>query len=161
MIETRQFCTFWLDKLYCGVNVRDVQGVISDQPMTRVPLAPPAVRGLMNLRGQVIAGIDLRPCLGLSPKNGEQIWVNIILKGASGPVSLLVDKIGEVATVAEDQFEPPPETLPARIRVITESVCRQNEELILLLDVEQIIRMASDMVPECMPDLSAMGTGRV
>jgi purine-binding chemotaxis protein CheW len=160
------FCDAWfagLPVLAVGFVTAAVQGIaaLAGLPMTRVPLAPPAVRGLMNLRGQVIAGIDLRPCLGLSPKNGEQIWVNIILKGASGPVSLLVDKIGEVATVAEDQFEPPPETLPARIRVITESVCRQNEELILLLDVEQIIRMASDMVPECMPDLSAMGTGRV
>lgn len=148
MVETRQFSTFWLDRLYLGVDVRDVQGVISHQPLTRVPLAPPAVRGLMNLRGEVIAGIDLRPCLGLEAKNGEHLWVNIILKGLSGPVSLLVDEIGDVIAVEEDQFEPPPETLPVKMREITDSVCQTDRRMMLLLDVEKVIHLASGMEAE-------------
>jgi purine-binding chemotaxis protein CheW len=143
MVETRLLCTFWLDRLYFGVNVRDVQGVISHQPLTRVPLAPPAVRGLINLRGEVIAGIDLRPCLELEAKTGECTWTNIILKGSSGSVSLLVDRVGNIATVAEHQLEPPPETLPARIREITDRVCQIDGRLMLLLDVEAAIEMAS------------------
>jgi purine-binding chemotaxis protein CheW len=143
MVETRQLCTFWLDHLYLGVDVRDVQGVVSHQPLTRVPLAPPAVRGLMNVRGEVIAGIDLRPCLGLDAGNEECLWTNIVLNGSSGPVSLLADAIGDVVAVAEGQLEPPPETLPAKLREITESVCRQDGKLLLLLDVESVILLAS------------------
>ena len=143
MVEARQFCTFWLDRLYLGVDVRDVQGVISHQPLTRVPLAPPAVRGLMNLRGEIIAGIDLRPCLGLDARKGDHREVNIILKGPRGPVSLLVDRIGYVAAVAEHECEPTPETLPARIREITACVCRHDDKVMLLLDVEKVIQLAS------------------
>jgi purine-binding chemotaxis protein CheW len=143
MGDMRQFCTFRLDRLCFGVDVRDVQGVVAGQPLTRVPLAPPAVRGLMNLRGEVVAGIDLRPCLGLDGSNGEH--ANIILKGSSQPVSLQVDEIGDVAEVAERQLEPPPETFPARIREITESVCQREGGLMLVLDVERALELASEM----------------
>ena len=143
MLPTRQLCTFWLDRLYFGADIRAVRGVVSQQPLTRVPLAPPAVRGLMNLRGEVIAGIDLRPCLGLEARDEERLWTNIILKCSSGPVSLLADAIGDLVTVADEQLEPPPETLPANLREITESVCRHDGRLMLLLDVEKAILLAS------------------
>ena len=144
MVETIQLCTFWIDQLHLAVNVRQVQGVVSHQPMTRVPLAPPAVRGLMNLRGDVIAGIDLRPCLEIAAPAEQTPWANVILKGSAGPVSLLVDKIGDVAAVTEDQLEPPPETLPAKLLEITASICQQGESLMLLLDVERAISLASE-----------------
>ncbi|MGH7223488.1 MAG: chemotaxis protein CheW, partial [Gemmataceae bacterium] len=54
MGERRQFCSFFLDGLRFGVDVRKVQEVVAYQEMTRVPLAPPTVRGLLNLRGQII-----------------------------------------------------------------------------------------------------------
>jgi purine-binding chemotaxis protein CheW len=62
-----QFCTFQLDQLLFGVPVLDVQEVIRGQEMTRVPLAPAAIRGLINLRGQIVSAIDLRQRLSLAP----------------------------------------------------------------------------------------------
>ena len=70
----------------------------------------------------------------------------MILKTAMGPVSLLVDEIGDVVTVQEDRLEPSPETLPAELREITESVYEQNGKLLLLLNVEQVIQLASAML---------------
>ena len=147
-METRQLCTFWLDHLYLAVDVRHVQGVLSHQPLTRVPLAPPTVRGLMNLRGEIIAGVDLRPSLGLNDRNGDHLWINIILRAAAGPVSLLVDEIGQVAAVADDELEPPPETLAPMIREITEHVCQHDGRLMLLLDVEKVVRLGSGAAME-------------
>lgn len=143
MGDMRQLCTFRIDRLCFGVDARHVKGVVAGQPLTRVPLAPPAVRGLMNLRGEVVACIDLRPSLGLDGSNGE--YANIILKSSSQPVSLQVDETGDVAEVAESQLEPPPETLPARIREITESVCQREGGLMLVLDVERALELASEM----------------
>jgi purine-binding chemotaxis protein CheW len=143
MVEIRQFCTFRLDRLYFGVETRDVQGVVSEQPLTRVPLAPPAVRGLMNLRGEVVASIDLRPCLGLDAGEGEH--ASIILTSSSQLVGLLVDEIGDVVAVAEQQLEPPPDALPTRLRGITESVCQQEGRLMLVLNVERTLHLASGM----------------
>ena len=60
MTEQNQFCTFYLDNHTFGVKVEQVQEVFRYQEMTKVPLAPPEVRGLINLRGQIITAIDLR-----------------------------------------------------------------------------------------------------
>ena len=65
MTATRQFATFSLDGLLFGIEVGRIQEVLSYQEMTPVPLAPPAVLGLINLRGQIVAAVDLRRRLGL------------------------------------------------------------------------------------------------
>jgi purine-binding chemotaxis protein CheW len=56
----RQFCTFFLDKNYFGIDIKAVQEIIRHQPLTRVPLAPPDICGLIDLRGQIIAVLDLQ-----------------------------------------------------------------------------------------------------
>ena len=65
MTPPRQLCTFRLDDLSFGVPVEQVQEVLRCQPMTRVPLAPAVVRGLINLRGQIVTAFDLHRRLGL------------------------------------------------------------------------------------------------
>ena len=64
-VAERQFCTFYVEGLCFGIGVREVQEVIRYQEMTRVPLAASVVRGLINLRGQIVTAIDLRRRLGL------------------------------------------------------------------------------------------------
>jgi purine-binding chemotaxis protein CheW len=146
MANELQICTFRIDRLSFGIEVRSVKGVTTHPRLTRVPLAPPAVHGLTSFRGQVIAGLDLRPCLGLETARAEHQWSGVILKVTMGPVSLLVDEIGDVVTIQEDCLEPPPETLPAELREITESVYEQNGKLLLLLNVEQVIHVTSAMM---------------
>ena len=65
MSEDRQVCTFFLDGLFFGVEVLQVQEVIRYQEMTEVPLAPSVISGLINLRGQIVTAIDLRKRLDL------------------------------------------------------------------------------------------------
>ena len=62
---SEQYCSFTLDGLLFGVVVEKVQEVLRYQEMTRVPLAPPVVCGLINLRGQIVPAIDLRRRLEL------------------------------------------------------------------------------------------------
>lgn len=76
----RQFCTFHLDSLFLGIEVLRVQEVIRAQPMTHVPLAPPAVKGLINLRGQIVTAIDLRDRFGLPPLPSEQAPMNVVVR---------------------------------------------------------------------------------
>src|SRR5262249_1717531 len=105
MAERQQLCTFFLDGLRFGVDVQKVQEVVPYQEMTRVPLAPPTVRGLLNLRGQIVTGIDLRRRLELPERPTEGLPMNVVLRGADSPVSFLVDEIGEVIDVAADACE--------------------------------------------------------
>src|SRR5262249_30980973 len=134
MAERRQFCTFFLDGLRFGVDVQKVQEVVPYQEMTRVPLAPPTVRGLLNLRGQIVTGIDLRRRLELLERTSGNLPMNVVLRGEDSPVSLLVDAIGEVIEVAADAWERPPPTLQGRVRELIEGVCPVQEGLPLTRD---------------------------
>src|SRR5262245_61346635 len=122
MAERRQFCTFFLDGLRFGVSVEKVQEVVPYQEMTRVPLAPATVRGLLNLRGQIVTGIDLRRRLELGERPAGALPMNVVLRGEENPVSFLVDDIGEVIELAADTCERPPDTLQGRVRDLIRGV---------------------------------------
>src|SRR5215471_19097163 len=110
MTAERQFCTFFVDGYYFGLDVLKVQEVIRYQEMTRVPLAPPVVRGLINLRGQIVTAIDLRRRLELTDRPADQLPLNVVVQTDDGAFSLLVDEIGDVVKVREQLFERPPDT---------------------------------------------------
>ena len=139
MAERRQFCTFFLDGLRFGVDVQKVQEVVPYQEMTRVPLAPDTVRGLLNLRGQIVTGIDLRKRLDLGERPSGDLPMNVVLRGEDSPVSFLVDTIGEVIEVAADAWERPPETLHGRVRELIQGVCPLQDELLLILDTAKTL----------------------
>src|SRR5215469_6905518 len=139
MSEARQFCTFFLDGLRFGVDVRKVQEVVPYQEMTRVPLAPTTVQGLLNLRGQIVTGIDLRRRLELAERPEGSLPMNVVLRGEDSPVSFLVDDIGEVIEVDADACEPPPETLRGRVRELIQGVYPLPDELLLVLDTVKTI----------------------
>jgi purine-binding chemotaxis protein CheW len=139
MTETLQCCTFFLDEMYFGVEVRQVQEVIRYQEMTRVPLAPPGVQGLINLRGQIVTAIDLRQRLQLGPRAGDQLPMNVVVRTDDGPVSLLVDEIGDVVEVDEASFERPCETIDDGARALISGVYKLKDRLLLVLDTEKAV----------------------
>src|SRR5438309_329190 len=110
MTTTRQYCTFYLDHLLCGVDVHSVQEVIRYQRLTRVPLAPKFISGLINLRGQIVTAIDMRQRLSLPDRPQDKRPTNVVIRAEGEIQSLLVDCVGDVCEVADDSFEQPPET---------------------------------------------------
>jgi purine-binding chemotaxis protein CheW len=139
VVKESQYCTFFLDGHYFGVDVLHVQEIIRHQEMTRVPLAPPTVRGLLNLRGQIVTGIDLRRRLELNDRPDDQLPVNVIVKTDDGAVSLLVDEIGDVVEVSEKQFEVPPETLRGNARQLVRGAYKLKGRLLLILDTDRAV----------------------
>ncbi|MFO0569032.1 MAG: chemotaxis protein CheW [Polyangiaceae bacterium] len=139
---TRQLCTFYLGDLFFGVDVRRVQEVIRYQEMTRVPLAPPMMRGLINLRGQIVSAIDMRTRLGLPARDASELPMNVVVRSSDGAVSLLVDEIGDVLEVDESTVERPPETMTGAARELVRSVYKLPDRLLLVLDTEQVLNAA-------------------
>lgn len=142
MNEERQFCTFYLDKYVFGVPVNDVQEVIRYQEVTQVPLAPAVIRGLINLRGQIVTAIDLRRRLGLSPQDPSYLPMNVVLQADDGTVSLLVDRVGDILEVEERDFAPSPDTLHGITRDLLKGVYKLKNNLLLVLDTEKVIDLA-------------------
>jgi purine-binding chemotaxis protein CheW len=142
MAGERQFCTFYLDGYYFGLDVQKVQEIIRYQEMTRVPLAPPVVRGLINLRGQIVTAIDLRRRLRLNERPPDQLPVNIVVQTDDGAVSLLIDEIGDVLEVSEEKFERPPETLRGIAGELIVGAYKLPDRLLLILNAEQTVNLS-------------------
>lgn len=142
--SAQQFCTFSLDGLLFGVEVCKVQEVIRYQEMTRVPLAPRVIRGLINLRGQIVTAIDLRRRLELPERVAGKLPMNVVVRSDDGAVSLLVDEIGDVLEVNEETFERVPETLQGMARSLVRGVYKLKDQLLLLLNTEKAIQLESE-----------------
>lgn len=144
MEQTNQYCTFYLDKYFLGVAVQNVQEVFRYQPMTVVPLAPQMVRGLINLRGQIITALDLRRRLGMPDHPEEKPPMNVVVRSEGGVVSLLVDSIADVLDVSADSFEPTPETIRGPFRELVCGVYKLSGKLLLILDIEKTINVGDE-----------------
>src|SRR6266851_5109610 len=126
-----QFSTFFVADLFFGVDVLNVQEVLRFQQMTSVPQAPEVIEGLINLRGQIVTAIDMRRRLGLPPRGGGQMPMNIVVRTEDGAFSLLVDEIGDVLDVDSATFERPPENLDPAAREIIRGVYKLKDWLLL------------------------------
>lgn len=143
--DGHQFCTFLVGDLLFGIDVPEVQEVIRFQEMTRVPLAAKALQGLINLRGQIVTAIDMRQQLGLPERDEGSLPMNVVVRTNDGPVSLLVDEIGDVVEVDPETYEPRPETVRGPARSLISGVYKLPDRLLLILDTVSAITV--DAVP--------------
>ncbi len=141
MSDGRRFATFRLDSMLFGVEVREVQEVIRYQEMTRVPLAPVMIQGLINLRGQIVTAIDLRQRLELPQREPGALPMNVVIRGDDGAVSLLVDEIGDVVEVENEAFEKTPEILKGVAREVVTGIYKLKDCLLLILDTDRAIQL--------------------
>jgi len=143
--QTRQFCTFRLAQHLCGIDVLVVHEILRQQPMTKVPLAPPVVKGLINLRGQIITALDMRTRLGFPPREDGKLPINIVVTVGEGAeastAALLVDEIGDVVEIDPATCEPPPDTIPGALKDLIQSVCKLEKGLILILDTAKAVKV--------------------
>ena len=137
-----QYVTFLIDDLFFGIDVLDVQEVLRYQPMTRVPLAPDAIEGLINLRGQIVTAVDMRRRLKLSPRAAGTMPINAVIRTAEGPVSLLVDEIADVVEVEACDFELTPANVNPAARELMHGIYKLKDRLLLILDTKKTVDLA-------------------
>lgn len=146
MAEPKQLCTFYINDILLGIEVIDVQEVLKYQDITPVPLAAPEIRGLINLRGQIITAIDLRTRMNLPPREDDKQCMNVVTRINNEVVSFLVDSIGDVLEVEDENLEPVPSTVDASTRALVSGVYKlEGQRLLMALDV---IKAANVSTPE-------------
>jgi len=146
MSESQQYSTFMVDGFFFGVEVERVQEVIKFQNMTPVPLASRTIRGLINLRGQIVTAIDLRRRLDLREREAGEEPMNVVIRTDEGAVSLLVDEIGDVLELTEHTLEPPPPTIRGVARDLVTGVHKLEGQLLLILDIDKVITVTQEKV---------------
>jgi purine-binding chemotaxis protein CheW len=122
-----------------GIPVLKVQDVLGPQRLTRVPLAPPEVAGNLNLRGRIVTAIDLRPRLGLAPREKDAAWMSVVVEQQGELYSLIVDSVGEVLSLDAGALERELPTLDPRWREFADGIYRLNGALLVVLEVARLL----------------------
>jgi purine-binding chemotaxis protein CheW len=148
---TPRLCIFTLGDVLYGLEVQRVQEVLRAREATRVPLARPNIRGLINLRGQIVMAVDLRRCLGLGPDPTGRPSMNLVLRTDDGPVSLQMDRAEDVIDVDESTFEPPPANLTGPRRELIRGTYLHGSRLIHVLDADAVLSLVEHRSPEDSP----------
>ncbi|HEY0837038.1 MAG TPA: chemotaxis protein CheW [Azospirillum sp.] len=130
------------DQLF-GIPVLQVQDVLGNQKITRIPLAPPEVAGSLNLRGRIVTAIDVRLRLNLKARAKDKPGMSIVVDLRGELYSLMVDSVGEVLSLSNEDFERNPATLDPRWREVSTGIYRLNGQLMVVLDVPRLLNFTN------------------
>lgn len=135
-----QFSTMTVAGRQYGIDVTMVQEIVRPMPMTKIPLAPPYIYGLINLRGQVVTAIGLMELFGIPGKPPEGL-MNVICKHEDNLISLLVEEIGDVVEVNSSSFEPTPNTISPDLKKFLSGIYKFNDSLLSIIDISAIMEV--------------------
>ncbi len=137
--ELQDFVSFTIGKQLFGVPILKVQDILKPDSIASIPLAPPEIKGSINLRGRIVTVIDVRVRLGLEPREESSDSMGVTVEQNQDLYTLLVDKIGDVVSLSKDKFEKNPGTLDATWREFASGVFRLDDCLMVVLDVERLL----------------------
>jgi purine-binding chemotaxis protein CheW len=135
----KDFLTMYIDGQLFGIPVLQVQDVLGEQKVTRVPLAPPEIAGSLNLRGRIVTAINLRRRLGLADLIEGVKTMSVVVDHHGDLYSLIVDNVGEVLSLPDDDFEKTPPTLDRVWRELSVGIYRLKDRLLVILDVSGML----------------------
>lgn len=137
--ETAEFVTVSIEGQLFGIPVLMVQDVLGPQKITRIPLSPKEVAGVLNLRGRIVTAVELRTRLGLPKRAAGEQGMSVVVEHRGEPYSLIVDGVGEVMALKASAFERNPPTLNPRWREVSLGVYRLDGKLLVVLEVPKVL----------------------
>jgi purine-binding chemotaxis protein CheW len=137
-----EYVTFYLKNHLLGIPVALVQEVIPRQKVTKIPRAEAEIRGLMNLRGQIVTVVNLRRKLGFEDGDPES-HMNVIIDLEGELLSLEVDSVGDVLPVSRGRLLAPPPTLDRAWQESCENVVQLEEGLLIIVGAEKLFKIQS------------------
>lgn len=136
--KTVEYVTVVVGSQLFGLPIARVQDVFVLSQITRVPLAPDDIAGVINLRGRIVTAIDLRRRLGVSGETGRaQMAVGI--EGNRESYGLVIDAVGEVLKLGAETAEAVPVNLDERLRNVASGIHRLKDGLLVVLDVDRLL----------------------
>ena len=140
--ETTQYLTFKLGDEVFALDISKVREVLDFAAITKVPRTPEFMRGVINLRGNVVPVVDMRLKFGLTKTektvNTCIIIVEISLDGDTTVLGALADSVQEVIDLEPDKIEPPPK-IGTRLKTdFIKGMGNRNEQFIIILDIDKV-----------------------
>ena len=139
-----EFVTFMIAGQLFGLPIACVQDVFKPTRITRVPLAGAEIAGVLNLRGRIVTAIDMRQRLGVKKRDGDEPPMAIGIEAKGESFGLLVDAVGEVLKLADQDCEPNPVNLDINLATLSAGVYRLEGQLLVVLDVERVLDLHNE-----------------
>jgi purine-binding chemotaxis protein CheW len=133
------FVSFFLDREEYGLPIECVREILRVDEITRVPQAPPHIRGVTNVRGKILPVVEIRTRIGLLPLVPTPASRIVVLEVSGRTLGLLVDREARVAKIKRSQIEPPPEEIVSARTDYVRAVAKQAGGLLILLDPEKTL----------------------
>ena len=140
------YVTAMIDGQLFGLPIVRVQDVFIPERLTRVPLAPPEIAGVLNLRGRIVTLIDLRRRFGLGEhkEGGDVMAIGVESRGES--YGLLIDRVGEVVELDGVAREPNPVNLDQRLAQMSSGIYRLDDQLLIVVDVDRVLDIGRNAI---------------
>ncbi len=141
-MSSSDYVTLTLDNQYFGIPVLQVQDIINSVRITKIPLAPQEIAGSLNLRGRIVTALDMRCRLGLASRMQDlNKAMNVVVEHKNELYSLIVDGVGEVLSLSDDEFENNPPTMERHLREISKGIFQLEDRLLIIVDVPALLNL--------------------
>jgi purine-binding chemotaxis protein CheW len=129
-----------------GLPIVRVQDVFIPERLTRVPLAPPEIAGVLNLRGRIVTLIDLHRRFGLGQREDGNSSMAIGVESRGESYGLLIDSVGEVLKLDVAAREPNPINLDQRLARLSAGIYRLDGQLLIVVDVDRVLDIGANAI---------------
>jgi purine-binding chemotaxis protein CheW len=157
-IELRQFISFSVGEEEYGLELLRVKEVIRVREITWLPKAPSFVKGIINLRGDVIPIIDLRDKFGLEPREHTAMTRVIVVEVEGRLMGMVVDSASQVVRIPADQIDPPPPVMGVLSKEFITGVGKLDEKLVILLNADAVLTVEEKIALSTLDASTAEGS---
>lgn len=137
--STLEFLTFTLGDECYGLDIMQVKEIRGYEPVTKIANAPAFIKGVLNLRGDIVPIVDLRIKFSVSTATYDEFTIVIMLHIDERIVGIVVDSVSDVINITADEMKPPPEFGTAFDSQYLHGLAPINEQMVILLNIEKLI----------------------
>jgi len=142
----KEYVTAMIGGQLFGLPILRVQDVFMPERLTRMPLAPPEIAGVLNLRGRIVTLIDMRGRLGLDKRNDGAASMAIGVESRGESYGLLIDSVGEVLKLDDNAREANPINLDPRLARVSAGIHRLEGQLLMVVDVDRVLEIGTKAI---------------
>lgn len=137
--HSKEIVIFQVGDTYCGITIDNVQEINKNMEITTVYSAPDYVRGVINLRGQIVTIIDMRKKFHLEPSEISKGMNNVVVNSKGEQIGLLVDNVEDIIPANPDEILPSPPHMNDAMGKYFTGVYKLAEELVAILDMNKLL----------------------
>ncbi|HKM40044.1 MAG TPA: chemotaxis protein CheW [bacterium] len=139
---SEQFVVFRIGEENYGINISSVLEIIKEAKPTEVPLSSSHVKGVINLRGDIITVIELHQLLNIAERETTDDTRIIVVETEEQKMGVIVDEVIEVTVLSEEDIQPPPK-VTSEISRLVEGLAKQDERILMLLNLDSFFELSS------------------